>query len=120
MGYIQHHAIVVTTYDEVRADQARAAAAANRCPVTAAHKSGVNSYYTFLVLPDGSKEGWFESDFDDRNRGAFVSWLRSQAFDDGSNPYAWVEVQYGDDDGVTMVVGSSDDDYKARVEGETV
>ena len=60
-----------------------------------------------MVPPDGSKEGWRESEAGDSTRAAFVKWLRSRCYDDGSSSYGWVEVQYADDEGETKIVSDS-------------
>lgn len=96
MGWIRHHGIIVTSWgDDV--DKLRAAADAcfgtGRCVVSDAQ---MNGYATLLVPPDGSKEGWDESDEGDTARDRFVGWLQSQADEDGSSPYSWVEVEYGE------------------------
>jgi hypothetical protein len=54
----------------------------------------MNSTRSFLVAPDGSKEGWEESDKGDQRREEFVEWLRGQAYNDGSNPLAWIELYF--------------------------
>lgn len=74
--------------------------------------SPVNDVKTFLVAPDGSKEGWATSDLGDRRRAAFTDWLNAQRYEDMSSPIQWVEVQYGDDDRETVVV--DDDDAALR------
>jgi hypothetical protein len=57
-----------------------------------------NHERSFLVAWDGSKEGWDDSDTGDACRAEFVAWLYEQAYDDGSSPLDWVELQYGGDD----------------------
>ena len=57
----------------------------------------MNSYRSFCVFPDGSNEGWSPSDDGDARRAAFVTWMRAQAYDDGSNSLSFVEVAYGDE-----------------------
>lgn len=114
MGYMRHHAIVVTTYDRARATLARKEAAAifGDDSVTGVVVSTVNGMCSFLVPPDGSKEGWDESDAGDERRAKFVVWLDSTRFEDGSSPYAWAEIQYGDDNGETLVTRHSDEDHR--------
>ena len=69
----------------------------------------LNNVVSFFVAPDGSNEGWDDSDKGDDNRDAFIEWLESLRYDDGSSPLAWAEVQYGDDEGVTKIVRDSDE-----------
>lgn len=109
MGLIRHHAIVVTATYDTRADggehgehwidrayrQASIVFPAHL--ITPPNDQATNSTYSFLVVPDGSKEGWEESDAGDGRRKLFVEWLQSQAYGDGSSPLTWVEVVYGDE-----------------------
>lgn len=55
----------------------------------------LNNVRSFMVAPDGSKEGWDESDLADGARAAFREWLDGRAFEDGSSPLTWVEVAFG-------------------------
>lgn len=108
MGYDRHHAIVVTTFQEGFASVAHARAVQLGLQVSEILVSGVNFWSTFLVAPDGSKEGWTTSYEGDFARKAFTDWLNEQQ---KQSKYSdWVEVQYGDDDLVTKVVDSSDDE----------
>ena len=52
-------------------------------------------YRTFLVIPDGSKEGWDESDFTDSLRQRFIARLEKDNYED-SSPWAWVEIGWGE------------------------
>lgn len=62
-----------------------------------------------VTLPDGSKEGWEHSDVGDKARDSYTDWLKAQAYEDGSSPLQWVEVQYGDDNGETKIIRHSDE-----------
>jgi hypothetical protein len=119
VGYIRHHAIIVTgsNGDFIRRAHMEARVIAERhsiggygeaivSPLVGPFMNGAES---FFVAPDGSKEGWAMSGDGDEFREEFVEWLRAQAYDDGSSPLAWVEVQYGDDNRVTAVINHSDD-----------
>lgn len=101
MGYIRHHAIIVTSWDEERMEVARnkAIEVFGELMVSTFVQSKVNGNISFFIGPDGSKEGWEESESSDVNRGIFIDWLKSQAFEDGSSIYSWVELFYGDDNG---------------------
>jgi len=114
MGYIRSHAIVVTDYgygDHI--DRAHAQATALDLCVTPVTDGKINCVRSFAALPDGSKEGWTDSDQGDEARGAFVAYLRTLYYGDGSSPLSWVEVQFGDDEGLTCVLRSSDGDAAA-------
>lgn len=126
MGYMRHDAIVVTSYDRERAERAHAFAfdtflpiakllEANGCSLVSEILSApINSAYTFVIGPDGSKEGWEPSDMGDSARNTFVEWLDAQRHEDGSSPYDWVWVQYGDDYLETRVVSHSDEGKRRR------
>ena len=96
MGRFCHHAIIVTSHDHYTE---RAHKEAIRCCgadfVTPMGARLVNAVSSFLVTPDGSKEGWPESADGERRRDQFIEWLNRQRHDDGSSPYDWVLVEYG-------------------------
>lgn len=107
MGYMRHHVIIVTTYGE-HAQKAYDAAldvfgATRLSPLCA---SELNGYLSFFVVPDGSKEGWKDSDDGDVRRARFKDWFRDQCYEDGSSPYDWCECMYGDDEGELSISGS--------------
>lgn len=97
MGTIIHHAIVVTSWGDYTK---RAHEEAVRCcgveNVSAVTPKAVNDYSSFLVAPDGSKEGWPDSAAGDARRATFVAWLHRQRHSDGSTPYYWVLIEYGE------------------------
>lgn len=68
-----------------------------------------NGYRAFLVPPDGSKEGWDESERGDERRAQFVKWLRSYSYSDGSSPLDWIEVQFGGDDDDANIINHNHD-----------
>lgn len=110
MGYMKHHAIIVTSWDEKYLKPAHDKAVDLFYPiadVTEMTSPAMNGFTSFMVAPDGSKEGWDHSDRGDRARDEFVQWLRDQAYDDGSSAYGWVEVQFDDDEGHDAIVRSS-------------
>jgi hypothetical protein len=107
MGYFRHHAIVVTTPldDDARVAHAEAVrtfegTGAPGAQVTPLLRPTLNDYVSFAVLPDGSKEGWTESDDGDTARDAFVAYLASRHL-------SWVEVQFGDENGEQIVTRAS-------------
>jgi hypothetical protein len=105
MGYIRHHAIVVTAWNEDDArsahDEAERIFGCTTGVVTSLCDPVMNGYISFAVLPDGSKEGWEESDDGDAARDRFVAWIESK------HSYAWAEVQFGDDNGEQIVTRAS-------------
>jgi hypothetical protein len=92
MGYMRHHAIVVTGYDE-RVTQAHAKAVELGCCVSPVSKTVVNGYRSFCVFPDGSKEGWEDSNKGDERRNALVQHLEAMPWLD------WAEVVFGPEEG---------------------
>lgn len=115
MGYIQHHAIVITgPTDGYQKPELTAERVHHRisqlCPglVSALVPARINGYSSFCVMPDGSREGWDASNTGDKERARVVQYLRSLAYDDGSTAWSWVLVQYGDDEGVSVVLDHSD------------
>ncbi|KKN96675.1 hypothetical protein LCGC14_0163190 [marine sediment metagenome] len=49
-----------------------------------------------MVAPDGSKEGWAESDQGDGQRAHFVEYLRALCTERSHVYLDWVEVKYGE------------------------
>lgn len=115
MGYMRHHAIVVTGTDYQEAITKAHTAAAGIFPwISPLSPPTINGYRSFFVPPDGSKEGWEESDVGDAQRDAFMAYLLSTGFADGGSLFAWVEVQYGDDNRETRALRdnwTSDPDF---------
>lgn len=110
MGYMRHHAIVVTGPAE---EMPRLAHRVSKitdeiCFTSLTTPTSTNGYQSFLVAPDGSKEGWAESNEGDKIRGKVKEYLRSLAYPDGSTSFKWVEVQYGDDNKETVVIDHSE------------
>lgn len=116
MGYMRHHAIIVTGSDSQTPtiEQAHEEAAAIFPYVSPLSSRAVNGYRSFFVPPDGSKEGWPESEKGDQERDSFIRWLRSCRYDDGSSPFDWVAIQYGDDYYETKIISDSDQFRRQR------
>lgn len=71
MGYMRHNAIVVTSWKEEAIKEAAAMAEKIGLLVIRQSEEAVNGYRSLLVCPDGSKEGWDESDRGDERREGF-------------------------------------------------
>lgn len=121
MGYMRHHAVLVSgSYDDhlERAHEEAIAIfgfhdlAGLVSPVIAGASNGERS---FFVAPDGSKEGWGTSDAGDEARRNFCAYLARQAYDDGSSPLSWVEVVYGDEMRQNRVTRSDDRPFGAVI-----
>ena len=104
MGYTRHHAIVVTSWnDELIKKASLEARKIFGTEVSRLLKGDVNNFMSFMIPPDGSKEGWGESDEGDSRRAKFITWLNDQAYDDGSNALSFCEFFYGDDEGESSI-----------------
>ena len=93
MGVIMHDAVIVTAFRKQDADAAHAMAVEFAVPVTPIVQSPVNDYYTFLICPDGSKEGWEDSEEGERRRAAWFKWSREHK---DATFLSVVHVRYGD------------------------
>lgn len=114
MGYSRHHAIVVTTFDNKYAQQAHAHAVELGMAVSSIIQSPTNGYASFFVAPDGSKEGWQQSADGDQKRSELIRRLDTFRYEDGSSPLRWAEMQYGDDEGRTLIVSHSEEDDRLK------
>lgn len=103
MGYMRHHAIIVTTWDKGVIEEVHKTATQLFQPqsVSGVLQGTANEYYTVFVGPDGSKEGWAESDKGDQLRAHFIEYLHTLF------PVEWAEVQYHDENGDEKVTRSS-------------
>lgn len=100
MGYIRHHAIVVTSWNDIKLKVAHVyAKGVFGETVSEIIDSPVNSYQSFFIAPDGSKEGWQPSNEGDKKRELFADWIKNQDYEDGSNSLSFAVFFYGDDDG---------------------
>jgi hypothetical protein len=117
MGYMRHHAIIVTGHGEVIVKARTKALEIERevFPrdsririVSPLSEVMVNGYQSFVIYPDGSKEGWDISDYGDAIRSRWLGWTEDQRDNDGCARFHWAEVVFGDEDGPTRVSASSD------------
>lgn len=105
MGYIRHHAIIVTSFDSEKISKAHSKAIELFGEsVSAIVPSPINRYTSFFVGPDGSKEGWADSEIGDNKRKEFFDYIQMNAYDDGSNALDYAEIFYGDDEGEAGIV----------------
>lgn len=108
MGYMRDHAIVVAGEYGDYIDDAHRVAANLFGWVSPISPEMTNHCRSFFVPPDGSKEYWRESEAGDAKRAIFIRYLKSLAYDDGSSPLRWIEVQFGDDNREAKVCDASD------------
>lgn len=99
MGVENNNAVLATTWSE--AALARLGAWISEQPkewaaLFATVPAISNGKATIVLCPDGSKEGWDTSNQGDYLRQRFIEELAKDNFDDGSSPWDWVEVGYGE------------------------
>lgn len=126
MGYIKHNAIIVTHWQKDRVETAHSMAinifsAAfekqfgtknGKCLIGNIQEGIINSQFTFLIAPDGSKEGWDTSKMGDEARASYLNWLR-----DNSLLIDYIEVQFGGDDDYECIIRSKHIDLN-KIENE--
>lgn len=101
MGYIKHNAIVVTgsMHDSHKLhkayDKARELFGYNG--VSDILQSPLNNYISFFIAPDGSKEGWDDSNEGDSKRKQLADYIDSLAYGDGSTSVQFVDVSYDEE-----------------------
>lgn len=98
MGYIRHDAILVTSVFDEHIAKAHESAKRIFTTVSDLLPSSMNGYRSFLVPPDGSKEGWPDSDAGDNRRADFRKWVKEYTDTLGWSPFEGVYVNYGGDD----------------------
>jgi len=99
MGTIQHNAVIATTWDNEKFDAMIEwinQLSDREKELFVARKSWVNSYRTIILTPDGSKEGWPESDAGDNLRNRFLTRLHRDGYEDGGNCWDFVHIGYGE------------------------
>lgn len=111
MGYMRHHTIVVTSWKKEHLRIAHAEAE-SRFGDTCSEiiESPINGYLSFFIAPDGSKEGWYESNKGDEHRDQFIKWILAtkEQRKHGDGFYVdWVEVFYGDDERLAKITRHS-------------
>lgn len=97
MSLIVHHAIIVTSWDDMLLSELAGVASGLGAIVSGPSTQGVNGYRTLTICPDGSKEGWDDSINGDARRAQIKTWMDTKRYDDRSCALEWVEVAYGND-----------------------
>jgi len=105
MGYIKHHTIVVTSFsDELIKESHEKAKSIHGELVSELVLSTSNSWTSFFVAPDGSKEGWPASDTGDSKRHEFIDYLDSLNHSDGRGSISYCELFFGEDNGYSQIL----------------
>jgi hypothetical protein len=107
MGFIKHNAIIVTGEkgDVFKANKKACKIfkkyLKNNTLVSEVIPGVANNQYSFLIAPDGSKEGWENSNNADIAREKLCRWLHKKGVCE------YIEIRFGgDDDGQTFVTSS--------------
>lgn len=115
MGYIRHHAIIITGFDTdtLRELRLKCCELINKSfekedyfendvadsMVTDVLEARTNGYCTFAIFPDGSKEGWSTSGCGDMARDAIIEYI-----EENKTLYVdYAEFFYGDDEGESKI-----------------
>ena len=105
MGCINHNVIIATTWNKEVADAfEKWYSNENEMWDTEKVKKlfcrtdclKINGFITFFFGPDGSKEGWKESEDSDIMRRIIIERFVLDNYSDGGSPWAWIEVGYGE------------------------
>ena len=117
MGVIHHHAIIVTAdksdirriHNDVNrlsnpTDEEWDEFDAAGLTVSVCEPGQANAYWSFMVLPDGSKHGWAQSNLGDQIRERIIEYLKEQDVD-------WAEVSYGELPPTVHTGREHEDDY---------
>lgn len=106
MGYMRHDAIVVTAFDKKYVTRGIKKARDLGLCVTPMTEEVTNGYHSFLIAPDGSKEGWYTSTQADEARDAWKDWANA-AYKEGVY-LEWAHVSFaGDEDRDTKIIDSA-------------
>ena len=121
MGYLKHHSIIVSGWQEEKVKEAHQKAieifenSFSEEPyqkpfgsrlVSPIISGLVNSQDSFFIAPDDSKEGWATSDYGNNARKLFLDWLQNE----NDNYCDYVEVIFGGDSEQNGVIRSKDSD----------
>jgi hypothetical protein len=100
MGVINHNAVIATTWHEesfclVRKRIEEKVPQDQQWLFTFTPRV-MNGFQTIVLAPDGSNEGWSESDTGDDLREWFIDLLSRHVYEDGSSCWKWIEVGFGE------------------------
>lgn len=105
MGVINHNAVLATTWDEKRVEKIKEWISKLHIDLIKLFLIGpvtINSYTTIVLVPDGSKEGWEQSDRGNELRESFIKELDEY--------WEWIEIGYGEF-GPSVVKSNTKDCY---------
>ncbi len=101
MGTMNHNAVIATTWNkdfvtEIEYWMKAYSYDARFRKMFIVSEALVNGYVTVVCVPDGSKEGWSDSDYGDKVRKMFIDKMTSMAYENDGNCWSWVEVSFGE------------------------
>lgn len=114
MTNIKHHAIIVTSNEKQQLEAVRKKAIELYDQFMEANKGRtlvgqitiglINNFYSFMITPDGSKEGYDVSEDGDLVRKKICDFIDSLKNTKGYNSVRFVEVSFGSDDGFAEII----------------
>jgi len=112
MGFVEHQAIIVTSWDARQLAVVRKAAEdVGFGPLmTPTIRGEVNSYWSFAILPGGSKRGWADAERWDSRAENVRQAIDAMRHDDGSVAVEAVWIGFGADPGCARVMWHADDE----------
>lgn len=100
MGIMNHNAVIATTWSSEKADILQKwiekLTKDEQRFIVRVEETLTNGYHTFIIVPDGSKEGWEDSNNGDRLRELIIMRLSKDNYNDNSSPWDWVEIGFGE------------------------
>lgn len=105
MGRIKHNVIVVTAFQKEAIDKGMDKATSLGLVVTNIVRGTANEYYSFLIAPDGSKEGWDESDKMDVLREEWIKF--ADKLQEHGLYLDFVHLSFGGDDDTTTILNKA-------------
>lgn len=113
MGVINHNVVIGTTWSEEEFNYVGEWVGNLKPELSALFVTNKNKFgdITIIMTPDGSKDGWEDSNECDKLREEFINLLDSRACEDDSNAWKYVEVSFGEC-GQSIVKGNNKDMYQ--------
>lgn len=97
---IEHHeCMIATTWNHNTMQEVKdwvAALSEKEQSLFAFIPSRVNDRETLIMVLDGNKNGWETSKQSEALRNRLIELIETFDYEDGSNPFDWVEVGYGE------------------------
>jgi hypothetical protein len=99
MGTIQHKTLVITCSDRIKCKKLKSKIKRNirdQCFLGNVFEGPINGYVSFCFYTCGSKLGWSEDVKHEKNIEMVIKLIKEYDYEDGSNPFDYVYVSYGD------------------------